>query len=136
MVDPEPMTDGFNREQKDWAGSLGKFALAWGIPIGALVVASVLGPFAKTAAWAAALVWMGVTCLANARGCGRTHCYFTGPFFLIMVVPVVLHGSEIFSLGPEGWRWLGIAIAVGGGALWWIPEMVMGRYLGARASRP
>ena len=50
MVDPEPMTDGFNREQKDWAGSLGKFALAWGIPIGALVVASVLGPFAKTVA--------------------------------------------------------------------------------------
>jgi hypothetical protein len=77
---------------------------------------------------------MGVTCIANATRCGRTHCYFTGPFFLIMAVGVVLHGSGILWLGANGWIWLGTTIVVGGyGVLWLLPERIWGKF--ARFSR-
>ena len=34
-----------------------------------------------------------------------------------MALAAVLHGLELVWLGPEGWRWLGITVAVGGLAL-------------------
>ncbi len=71
---------------------------------------------------------MGVACLINARRCGRRHCYYKGPFFLLMTIPVALHGFEIIWLGPEGWKWLGVSIGVLGGGLWCGTEAVMGRY--------
>jgi hypothetical protein len=106
--------------------------VAWGNPIAALVGAIALEPLLKTFVWIAALVWMGVACLANARRCARTHCFITGPFFLLMTVPVSLHGLDIYSLGPEGWDWLGLAVAVGGGIFWCLPEMIWGRYIRIR----
>ncbi len=72
---------------------------------------------------------MGGACLLNARNCGRRHCYITGPFFLVMTVPVALHGFDLVSLGPQGWRWLGLAIGIGGGLLWYFPEMIWGKYV-------
>ncbi len=50
--------------------------------------------------WPGLLTFMGVTCLVNARHCGRIHCYFTGPFFLVLA----------------------------GVALCWVPEWILGRY--------
>jgi type IV secretory pathway VirB2 component (pilin) len=51
--------------------------------------------------------------------------YFTGPFFLIMAVAVVLHGTGILWLGANGWIWLGITIVIGGyGVLWLLPERI------------
>ena len=67
----------------------------------------------KTWVWTGALVWMGAACLWNARRCGRRHCYLTGPFFLLMAIPVLLLGYEIIGLGPNGWRWLGLGVASG-----------------------
>jgi len=42
----------------------------------------------------------------NARYCNRTHCKFTGPFFLLMTIPVMLLGqtkieSTVIYLGVE-----------------------------------
>ncbi len=122
------MMETTTRKRKDWVGNPREFAVAWGLPIAALVGASLFDPLARTLIWAVALVWMGVACLANARRCGRTHCYFTGPFFLIMTVPVLLHGFEILPLGAQGWRWLGATISVGGVALWLLPEFLWGRF--------
>ena len=102
--------------------------LAWGLPIAAMVLAVFLGPVGKTLVWVAALTWMGAACLMNARRCGRTHCYYTGPFFLLMTIPVALHGFAIVPFGPDGWRWLGIAIAVGAGGIWVLTEKAWGRY--------
>lgn len=84
--------------------------------------------YADAPGWVGALGWMGIACLVNARRCKRTHCYYTGPFFLAMVVPVALHGSEIFWLGPEGWQWLGLATVIGAAGLWCLTEKVFGRY--------
>ena len=79
--------------------------------------------------WTIALTWMGAACLINASRCGRTHCYLTGPFFLVMAVLSVLHGFDLVSLGDYGWLWLGLSLVViGGGLLWLLPERIWGKF--------
>jgi len=79
--------------------------------------------------WTGALLWKSVACLANAARCGRTHCYFTGPFFLLMAVGTVLHSLQILDLGTNGWSWLGLMIVGGTGILWVFTEKVWGKFL-------
>ncbi len=131
------MAETAHRRRNDWVGDPLSFALAWGLPIAALIGAIFLDPVPKTVTSVVALTWMGAACIANAARCGRTHCYFTGPFFLVMAVAALLHGFEIVGLGPNGWRWLGIATGVGGGLLWCLPEMIWGKFITRqRASSP
>ena len=123
------------RHRRDWVGRPRSYALAWGLPTVALVAAIFMAPPAKTVIWSTALVWMGVACIANAVRCGRTHCYLTGPFFLIMAIVSVLHGSRLLWLGPNGWTWLGFAIVGGGfGLLWFLPERIWGKFAARRQS--
>jgi hypothetical protein len=43
----------------------------------------------KSVIWIIALIWMGKARMLNARSCNRTHCRYTGPYYLAMtVVPV------------------------------------------------
>lgn len=93
-----------------------------------LIVSIVLGHPAKTLVWAAALVWLGVACLLNARRCGRLHCFVTGPYFLGLALAALLHGYQVVWLGPNGWIYLGVAFAVGGYGLWVVPERLWGKY--------
>ncbi len=116
----------------DWLGGPRSFAWAWGLPIAVLVAAGVLDPVPRTLTAAGALTWMGAACLANAFRCGRMHCYFTGPFFLAMAIATLLHGFEIVWLGPQGWRLLGFTTGVGGGALWFLPEVIFGKFKGRK----
>jgi len=37
-----------------------------------------------------ALAWIGTACALNAKRCGRTHCRYTGPFYLAMIAPVLV----------------------------------------------
>ena len=119
-------------ERHDWVSGGASYVLAWGLPSAAMVAAIWAAPGLRAVAWAAALVWMGTACLINARRCGRVHCRFTGPFFLVMAVVVALHGFGIVALGPGGWTWIGIAIAVGTAAIWILSERLGGRYRGRR----
>ena len=49
----------------------------------------------RAVVWTVALIWMGVACILNARRCGRTHCRYTGPYYLVMIAPVVLLTSGV-----------------------------------------
>ena len=122
------MSNTTKTENDDLLNNYQTFLLHWGLPIAAMVFAILLSHPMKTIVWVVALVWMGVACLINARRCGRTHCYYTGPFFLIMTLPVLLHGYQILYLGTEGWKWLGITVGVGGGGLWCLTEKIIGKY--------
>jgi hypothetical protein len=82
----------------------------------------------RTAVWVAALATMGAACVANALRCARIHCYFTGPFFLVMAIIALLYGLAGVPLGPQGWNFIGIVVLVGAITLWYLPEILFGKY--------
>ena len=71
---------------------------------------------------------MGAGCVANALRCGRVHCYFTGPFFLIMAIVALLYGLGIVPLGRFGWNTLAAIALVGVLIFYSVPEVFIGRY--------
>ena len=99
--------------QNDFLSSVPGMLVAWGIPIVAMLAVLGVPNTVKTWVWTSALIWMGVACLWNARRCRRNHCFWTGPFFLAMTIPVLGYGYGLLPLGTEGWKWLGAAIGVG-----------------------
>ena len=74
-----------DQSPKDWVGSTRTSLLAWWLPR-ATIVAGLFAPIpARTVIWTVALAWMGIACVLNARQCGRTHCRYTGPYYLAMI---------------------------------------------------
>ncbi len=110
------------------------FMLYW-LPAIAIVA---VGPLAISSGWRA-VVWtvvlatMGIACIVNALRCGRGHCYLTGPFFLLMALIALSYGLGILHLGGNGWNLLGLITLIGAIALWYLPEMFLGRYRKGRA---
>ena len=82
----------------------------------------------RTIAWTVSLVVLGTACIANSVRCGRMHCYFTGPFFLVMALATVLYDKGLLPIGNNGWNLLGLAILVGAIAFCCIPEVLWGKY--------
>ena len=113
----------------DWAANSRMFAIAWGLPTAALILGSYFEQPIRAALWTLALLWMGSACIINARRCGRTHCRYTGPYYLIMIVPVVLQGIGILALGGYAWWAMGLMILLGGKIIWWSTERIWGKYV-------
>lgn len=113
---------------EDWAASFGGWLRAWGIPSLTLIAAAFAEPVARTLVWSGVLVWMGAACLINARRCGRTHCRFTGPYYFLLIVPVLVHGLGVVSLGAWAWWVLGGLILFGSKFIWFVTERLWGRY--------
>ncbi len=88
-----------------------------------------------TVVWTLAFAVMGIACVVNAVRCGRVHCYFTGPFLLLLATGSLLRGLGLVSLGPKGWQWLGLVALIGSTVLLTVPERPGGRYA-TRSSRP
>jgi hypothetical protein len=112
----------------DWAGSFHSYALVWGLPHGALVLGLFTSTPLRAIIWSIALAWMGIACIVNARRCRRTHCRYTGPFYLMMLAPVFVLGSGIVSVGIHGWLLLGAIIMAGGKLIWWLTERELGKF--------
>jgi hypothetical protein len=92
--------------------------MAWWVPT-AVIVAGLLASIPlRTGIWIAALTWMGVACLLNARRSGRTHCRFTGPYYLLMIVPMLVLGMMDAPL----YAWLVLAVFV-----FWVTRSYGGR---------
>ena len=112
----------------DWAGSRLALALVWGLPAAVMLLALLLQPGLRAAVWIAMLIWMGLACVANARRCGRTHCHYTGPFFLGIAAVIAAYAAGIVSLGGEPWLLLGTLIVAGNALIWWGSERLLGTY--------
>lgn len=111
----------------DWVGNARTNILAWWIPKGAIIAALFVPVPLRAAVWTLALIWMGTACILNARRCGRTHCRYTGPYYLAMIAPVLL-AFGIFSANFYGWLVLAALIVFGGWIIWWATERAWGKF--------
>ncbi|MBI4273480.1 MAG: hypothetical protein HY659_02100 [Rhizobiales bacterium] len=121
------MTNTLSRS-RDWVGSARGYGLAWGLPLAAIVAGLLVDVPARTVIWIIALVWMGTACLLNARRCGRTHCRFTGPYYLVMILPVLVLGFGIVAANIYGWIALAVLIVLGSKIVWWATERAWGKF--------
>jgi hypothetical protein len=116
------------QSSRDWLNSLRTSALAWWIPKAAIVAGLFFPPPARTGTWIIALVWMGTACILNSKRCGRTHCRYTGPYYLAMIAPVLALASGVISV--DFYPWLSLAVLILGGSMiiWWATERALGKF--------
>ena len=120
------MTNTPTLPSRDWLGSMQTSLLAWWLPQAA-IPGSLLAPVSVRAAiWIIALIWMGTACILNAKRCNRTHCRYTGPYYLAMVGPVLVLAA--FSAGVYKWMLLAVFILGGSRLLWWATERRWGKF--------
>ena len=82
----------------------------------------------RAVVWAVCLGVMAAGCLVNAIRCGRMHCYFTGPFLLLMALASLSYGFGWLPLGTSGWNWIGGVTLGGVILLTCVPELLFGKY--------
>ena len=122
------MANNIVQRSHDWVQSPHTSLLAWWIPWIA-VIAGLLAPVpVRTALWITAMSWMGMACILNAKRCGRTHCRYTGPYYLAMSAPVVALGSGLVAADIYAWLVLAAVILLGSKLLWWATEHAWGKY--------
>ena len=102
--------------------------LLWCVPLCAFALGFGQATGLRTILWSTSLAVMGVACLINASRCGRIHCLFTGPFFILCAVASLAYGLRLLPLGPSGWKWIGAGTIIGALLLCCIPELLLGRY--------
>jgi hypothetical protein len=116
------------RNSRDWLRSPRTHLLAWWIPQAA-IVAGLLAPVpVRSVIWVVALIWMGTACIINARRCGRTHCRYTGPYYLAMIAPVIVLGMSLVSATMYAWVALAGVILLGSKFIWWATERAWGKF--------
>ena len=113
---------------RDWLGSTHTSLLAWWMPKAAILAGLLVPVSVRAVTWIIALIWMGTACILNARRCNRTHCRYTGPYYLVMIVPVIALGTGLVTVGILGWVCLGVIILGGSGLIWWATERAWGKF--------
>jgi hypothetical protein len=115
------------RRNADWTRGI-RGCLTWGIPIAILLISPAINTRYLVILWPVLLTFMGVACLLNARRCKRTHCYVTGPFFLLLAGIALLYGVGMLPLGAHGWSTLALGLVIGSVTLCCGSEWIFGRY--------
>ncbi|HKT31421.1 MAG TPA: hypothetical protein VJS89_02870 [Gammaproteobacteria bacterium] len=103
--------------------------LLWWGPWLLIIIGTFTGDAAHTALWTVGFSVAGAACLANARRCGRRHCFYTGPVYLLAALASLLYGLHVLPIGANGWGWIvGVALAVSLLACCGL-ETLQGRYI-------
>ena len=122
------MTNAPTQTSRDWLGGVHTNLLAWWMPKAAILAGLLVPVTVRAVIWIIALIWMGTACILNARRCNRTHCRYTGPYYLAMIVPVMALGAGLVTVGILGWVCLGVIIFGGSGLIWWATERAWGKF--------
>jgi hypothetical protein len=120
------MAGSLAQSSRDWLSSSRISLLAWWLPQAAILTGLFLAAPVRSAIWVLALAWMGTACILNARRCGRMHCRFTGPFYLAMIVPVLL--LSLISSSLLWWLALAAFILIADKIIWWATERAWGKF--------
>ena len=104
--------------------------LLWGVPVILLIGTAVISPALSIqgVAWAIAFTVMGGACLANAKRCGRRHCFITGPYFILLAIGSLLVGFQLLPEALLSFDMLTIMVIVLTPILYWVPEHLWGQY--------
>lgn len=113
-------------ERNDLVGNKRVALILWRIPAIAIVASTFLkdSPL-KAGIWTVAFGQMGLACVLNASRCGRLHCYFTGPLYLLGALASLLRGSGLIRLS---WDDIGLTVLAGYLLLGRLPERIWGKY--------
>src|SRR6266404_2927523 len=122
------MTNAPTQTSRDWLGSVHTSLLAWWMPKAAILAGLFVPVSFRAVIWIIALTWMGTACILNARRCGRTHCRYTGPYYLAMIAPVLVLASGVMSVDSYGWLMLAVFILAGSKIIWWATERAWGEF--------
>jgi hypothetical protein len=128
------MTECCSSQQNDLIKSRWALLLWW-LPWVLIIIGGISTISVKTThttLWVVGFAVMGVACLVNARRCGRRHCFYTGPLYLLAALASLLYGLGVLPLGMSGWGWIaGVAV---GGSLFVCCGLE--KWLGKYASKP
>lgn len=102
------------------------FLILWGVPL-ALIAVGLVWIQARAWLWVPALTMAGLACLANARRCGRLHCFLTGPLFLLGAAATLASRLGIVGLKSSSI----LAAMVIGTAVGYAAECIRGCYVGS-----
>ena len=116
------------QSSRDWVRRPRTRLLAWWIPQAAILVGLLVPVPLRATLWVVALLWMGMACILNARRCRRTHCRYTGPYYLAMIAPVLVLAAGIVSAGIYEWLILAVLILAGSKIIWWATERAWGKF--------
>src|SRR5437667_12593876 len=116
------------QNSRDWLRSPRTHLLAWWIPKAAIALGLLAPVPLRAVIWTTALLWMGTACILNARRCGRTHCRYTGPYYLAMIAPVLVLASGVIPIDFYGWLLLAVLILGGSMIIWWATERAWGKF--------
>jgi hypothetical protein len=127
-VSEQAVTNAPTQTSRDWLNSVQTSLLAWWLPHAAILAGLFVPVTIRAAIWITALIWMGTACILNSKRCNRTHCRYTGPYYLAMIAPVVALGFGVVSAGIYGWISLGVFTVGGSGLIWWATERTLGKF--------
>ena len=99
--------------------------LLWYIPL-AVFILGAHWEKGRVWVWVPALMVAGISCVINAKRCGRFHCCLTGPLYLLGALAVLLSGLGVMALR---WNWI-FSVILGGSVLAFVPEWIGHKYTG------
>jgi hypothetical protein len=123
------MTECCAPDERDLTGRRVARLALWQLPAVVFLAGIVVSSTWRTIMWTAALSVVGGGWVANAPRCGRLHCYFTGPFYLLGAAVTLTYGLGLLPHGPAGWLWIGLAVAAGSCILVYLPEQIWSKYV-------
>lgn len=125
------MTEGAEPKQRDLLASPNTRLLFW-LPWLLILIGGFIGGVTRTVLWTVGFSLAGAICLVNARRCGRRHCFYTGPLFLLAALASLLYGLHVLPLGLHGWAWI-LDITVAASLFFcFVLEKLLGKYPAAR----
>lgn len=85
---------------------VGKAAwVLWGVPLAGVLLGVLAGGAARAVLWTLGFLVMGISCVVNARRCGRLHCFITGPPLYLL--------AAVATVAAAPWGWIAFTVVVG-----------------------